>query len=417
MDVARPPRPRISAVGARIAGASVLVLLSVAAGFALLGQHAVHSVDRTTLVTDVVRRGALERSVEAAGIFAPEHLHVVSAAQAGTVAQVFVKPGSRVQAGSLVAQLENIELEEAVSASRAGLQVSRANLARAVAQARAEQLTQQTRLADERAQMQESAIQARTYADLHAQGLLPEMQYRNAQIDAKKAATDVAIDRAQVDAGSADAQAQIAAAQAQVQQAQEQLSAAQAQAAAMTIRAGASGVVQGVDVDAGMRIDQGAQLARIANDRDLKAVLQVPESEVASVRLGMPARVVVEGATMYGRIARIAPTAQNGTVAVDVQFASALPSGARAQANLDASILLARLPDVLSVARPAGAADDSTIEMYKIVDGGSRAVRVRVRLGTGSTDRVQVMSGLSAGDAVIVSDMSNYSNLAEVRLR
>lgn len=417
MDIVRPPRRRVPAARMRIAGTSVLVVLAAAAGFSLLRQHAVHSIDRTTLVTDVVRRGTLERSVEAAGIFAPEHLHVVSAAQAGTVAHVFVKPGSRVQAGSLVAQLENIELDEAVSAAQAAVQVSRANLARAVAKARAEQLTQQTRLSDERAQMQESAIQARTYANLHAQGLLPEMQYRNAQIDAKKAATDLAIERAQVDAGSADAQAQIAAAQAELQQAQEQLFAAQAQAAALSIRAGAPGVVQSVDVDAGMRIDQGAQLARIANDRDLKAVLQVPESQVASVRLGMPVRITVEGATMYGRVARIAPAAQNGTVATDVQFASALSSGARAQANLDGSILLARLPDVLSVARPAGAADGSTIDLYKIVDGGSRAVRVRVRLGTGSTDRVQVVSGLSAGDAVIVSDMSNYSNLAEVRLR
>ena len=74
-------------------------------------------------------------------------------------------------------------------------------------------------------------------------------------------------------------------------------------------------------------------------------------------------------------------------------------------------------PNTTSIARPAGASDDSTIDLFKAVDGGTRAVRVRVRLGQGSNDRVQVLSGISPGDTVIVSDMSNYQDQTELRLR
>lgn len=416
MDIVRSPRRQAPVAALRAAGVAALVLLAIGAVVLLARQHAVQAIDRSTIITDTVRRGTLERSVEAAGIFAPEHVQVVSATQAGTVERVFVKPGTRVQQGAVIAQLENVELDAAVGNAAAALAVSRANLDRAAAQARTDQLTQQAHYSDEGAQMRESALQASSYAQLHAQGLLPDMQYRNAQIEAQKDATDVEIDRSQVQAATAEARAQVAAARAQVEQAQEQLFAAQAQAAALVIRAGAPGVVQSIDVDPGMRVEQGAELARVANDRDLKAVLQVAESQIGAVMPGMRVRLNVEGSTLYGRVARIAPAAQNGTVAVDVQFASGSSSLARSQANLDGTILLSHLSGVLSLARPAGAADNSEIDLFKLVDGGSRAVRVRVRLGAGSADRVQIVSGLSAGDSAVISDMSNYSNLADVRL-
>jgi HlyD family secretion protein len=94
-----------------------------------------------------------------------------------------------------------------------------------------------------------------------------------------------------------------------------------------------------------------------------------------------------------------------------------LPPGDRPDANVDGTIVLAKLPDVLSIARPAGATDDSTIDLFKVVDNGARAVRTRVRLGRGSNERVAVLSGLALGDTVIVSDMSAYTDQTELRLR
>ena len=114
-------------------------------------------------------------------------------------------------------------------------------------------------------------------------------------------------------------------------------------------------------------------------------------------------------------MARIAPAAQNGTVAVDVSL-PVLPPGARPDANVDGTIQVSQIANAVSIARPAGASDNSTLVVFKVVDGGRRAVRVRARLGRGSNDRVQVLSGLAPGDIVIVSDMSSYLDQSELRL-
>jgi hypothetical protein len=130
----------------------------------------------------------------------------------------------------------------------------------------------------------------------------------------------------------------------------------------------------------------------------------------------MAARIDSGNGIRSGRVERIAPTAQNGTVAVDVTL-PVLPPGARPDANVDGTITITQIANAVSIARPAGTSDNSALVAFKVVDGGRRAVRVRARLGRGSNDRVQVLSGIAPGDVVIVSDMSNYLDQPELRLR
>jgi multidrug efflux pump subunit AcrA (membrane-fusion protein) len=130
----------------------------------------------------------------------------------------------------------------------------------------------------------------------------------------------------------------------------------------------------------------------------------------------MPARIDTGEGVIVGRVTRIAPAAQNGTVAVDVTFTRPLPPGARPDANVDGTIEIAKIPNAISIARPAGASDGSTIDVFKVIDGGTRAVRLRVRLGQGSNDRIQVLSGIVPGDTIVVSDMSSYLDQQQLRL-
>jgi HlyD family secretion protein len=417
MDVPRPRKRRLTAVLSSLAGLLVLAAALAWSVRTFTTAPTGTAVDRATIVTDVVRRGTLTRSVSAAGTFVPQRVRIASATQEGIVEHVFVRPGSTVTVGSPVAQISNPVLVERVTDAESQVAVARANIASARQEREANQLTRRAAIADAQAQAQETAIEERSMSGLIRQGLVPSLSYRKAQIEAEKARNDVAIDRAQLAVSAAGDDAKIAALNAQLAQAQAALEAARAQVAALTVRAGAPGIVQSVALDAGAHVAQGAELARIADQRDLKAVLQVPESALGSVAPGMPARLDTSGGPVMGRVERIAPAAQNGTVAVDVTFDRPLPRAIRPDGTAGGAIELARLPNVLSVARPANAADGAAIDAYKIVDGGVRAVRVRVKLGTGSSDRIQIVSGLAAGDTVIVSDPTPYAGAAELRLR
>jgi HlyD family secretion protein len=60
---------------------------------------------------------------------------------------------------------------------------------------------------------------------------------------------------------------------------------------------------------------------------------------------------------------------------------------------------------------------DSTVGLFKLVDGGKEAVRVSVVLGRASVNTVEIRKGLEIGDEVILSDMSASDNYDRVRLQ
>ena len=109
----------------------------------------------------------------------------------------------------------------------------------------------------------------------------------------------------------------------------------------------------------------------------------------------------------------------NGTVTVDVTMDEPFPpgSGARPDLSVDGTITLENLKDVLYVGRPVHGQSDSTIGLFKLVDDGSEAVRVNVKLGRSSVNTIEILDGLKVGDTVILSDMSAWDAFDRVRLK
>jgi HlyD family secretion protein len=416
MDVVRPKSGGLQR-GALIAvGGALLTVAAIVALIVLTHTGGGIAIDRSSLVTDAVKRGTLARSIEASGSFAPQEVHIVAAVQPGTVQAVLVKPGARVVSETPIAQLQNPDLDADVTAARSELEVAQANLVSAQQQARAAALAQRSSYAAARAQEAMDATALSAQGEMHREGYVADQTYLIARIKAAQSQEQLDVAHAQIDVDSAEENAKIVAARAQVTQAQAQLAAKEAEVASLTVRAQAEGIVQSVAIDPGARVDAGTELARVADQRDLKAVLQVPEGQVHSVTIGMPVRVDTGNGVADGSVARIAPSAQDGSVAVDVSFSAELPVGARPDLNVDGTIQLQTLRNVLSIARPAGAADSSTLSLYRVDPRTSLAHLTQVQLGVGSTDRIEVLSGLAAGDIVIVSDASAYGGATTLRL-
>jgi len=418
MDVVRDRgsmRPRRLIVAA---GIIVAILAAVYAVYALSHvRRAAVVVDRATVITDTVQQGTLVSSVDEAGTLQSESVRIVSGSQSGTVRSVFVRPGAIVSAGTPIAQLSNPELDVQIVDAQAVLSVAQATLQSARQQAIAAGLTQRSSVASASSQLQLAQINLTAESRLYARGLAASSEYQTAKINAAQAQRTVATAKAQVDVDASNQGAKIAAAAADVQKAQAELAAKRAEVSALTILAGGPGVVQTVDAQPGQLLAAGTAIAKVADQRTLKAVLKVPESQVHQVAIGMPATIDAGNGTVTGRVSHIAPSAANGSVDVDVTFTRPLPPGARPDLNVDGSIILSKIPNAISIARPAGASDNAETQLFKVVDGGSRAVHVRVRLGRGSANRMSVVSGLRPGDSVIISDMSSYDNQSEIRLR
>ena len=189
----------------------------------------------------------------------------------------------------------------------------------------------------------------------------------------------------------------------------------------LKVRAGVDGVLQTLgDTSAPLRVGQqmaaGANLARVANPARLKAEIKIAETQAKDIQRGQPASIDWRNGVVPGHVVRIDPSVQNGTVTVDVTLDGPLPKGARPDQTVDGTIELERLENVLYVGRPVLGQPDSTVSMFKVVEGGKAAVRVPVKLGRSSVSSIEILQGLQAGDKVILSDMSQWTEYERVRL-
>jgi HlyD family secretion protein len=416
MDVARAKTrglPRGAVVGI---AAVLLAIAASAALYSLTRAGGGIAVDRASVITDVAKFGTLQRSISASGALAPQEIHIVAAVQPGVVESVFVKPGAFVTTQSPIARLSNPDLDAAVVSARSAVDVARADLASARQEAKAAALAQRSAYTSAQAQEEMDITNVSGDAELHREGYIADATYHIAVIKAAQSKAQLGVAHAQIGVDAAEQNSKVAAAQAELDQAEAELSAKEAEVAMLIVRAHSGGVVQSVAVDPGARVDTGTELARVADLHALKAVLQVPEGQVQAANIGMPARIDTGNGAVVGHVARIAPSAQDGSVAVDVNFNGALPPGARPDLNVDGAIELQTLRSVLSIARPAGAPDNTSIGLYRLLPGGTQARFTQVRLGVGSADRIEVLSGLSPGDTVIVSDTSAYGGAPLLRL-
>ena len=169
-------------------------------------------------------------------------------------------------------------------------------------------------------------------------------------------------------------------------------------------------------MEVGQRVTPGTNLARVARPDKLKAELRIPETQAKDVALGQRAAIDTRNGVIPGHVVRVAPSATEGTVIVDIALDGALPPGARPNLSVDGTIEIERLPNVIYVGRPAYGQPNSKVEIFKLVKEDKEAVRVPVQLGKTSVNTIEIVSGLNPGDKVILSDMSAYDNQKRLRL-
>jgi HlyD family secretion protein len=185
---------------------------------------------------------------------------------------------------------------------------------------------------------------------------------------------------------------------------------------ALKVRAGVQGILQDLPVQIGQRVVAGTVLAKVARPDRLKAEIEIAETQASDVRPGQHAVVDTHNALVPGHVVRVSPAVHDGTVSVEVDLDGPPPRGARPDQNVEGTIELAHLEDVLTVGRPAVGGEGSTVSLFRLVDGGKNAIRTTVKVGRTSVDAVQVLDGLKPGDKVILSDMSQYDAVNRVKI-
>jgi HlyD family secretion protein len=413
LDIPRPPRSRKPIQTVYAAGAIAVVVL------ATLGLHglkpAAPRVDRATVWIDSVQRGPLVIQVRGPGTLVPERVRWISAVTAGRVERRLAEIGQEVKPETVLLVLSNPDVQlEALESERqlTAAQGDRVNLRTSL---ESQRLNQQGALAVARSEYLEARRNSIAAESLAAKQLISVMEAKRAQDRVEELSTRYDVEQRRLAVLTDAMGSQLALQEAQVGRLRAVTEFQRGRVRSMEVRAGASGVLQELTLEVGQWAQPGATLARIVEPGRLKAVLRIPETQAKDVAIGQPASIDTRNGVVSGRVARIDPAVQNGTVTVDVALQDELPRGARPDLSVDGTIEVERLKDVLHVGRPAYGQGNSSVGLFKLVEDRT-AVRVNVELGRTSVNTVEIRGGLQPGDKVIISDMSRWDGHDRVRV-
>lgn len=414
MDIARAPQKKTKRNIAIAGGVAALVIGTI--WISRLGP-ASPTVQRAAILIDSVTQGNVVREVRGPGTLVPEQIRWITAQSSARVERKAAESGERVAAGQVLLEMSNPDLQIQTMQAEQQVRQAQIELLNLKTSLRSSILTQEGVVAQSRTTNVSASQEANAADSLSQRRLISAFEFANKKAQADEASTRYRVEQERLQLQRNAIEAQIAAQSGQVAQLQAIAERQKNRLAALSVRAPEAGVLQDLLLQLGQWVPEGTTLAKVVQPGKLKAVLRIPESQAKDVVIGQTASIDTRNGVVTGHVVRKDPSAIQGTVTIDVSLDGALPAGAVPDLSVDGTIQIERLNNVLHTGRPAFGASSGQVGLFKLIEGGSYAIRVPVQLGRTSVNSVEILRGLSVGDQVILSDMSQYGAVERVRIR
>jgi macrolide-specific efflux system membrane fusion protein len=342
------------------------------------------------LDTVTVHRGDIQQTVDAAGKLQLHNYADTYAHIGGQVKEVLVAIGDTVKAGQVLLEITPTQQPTKVESNRA--QMARL----------------QADLADQRGQLDFAQLQFKRQTQLKAQNATREEAFESARMNASSAS-------ARVDAITA-----------QIHELEATLKIDEEARQQTQVRAPIAGTVVSLATRTGQMVaaaQPAVPLLRIADLSEMTVAARVAENDVTRLRPGMAASFTTPGYPgkhWSGKLRQVIPIPADGTgeqgkqafyiVLFEVKNADhELMSGMSAQVQF----LVAQARDALLLpANALGAPDDDGLYNVNVLDAVQHVSARKVKVGLHNEKQAQILSGLAAGDKVLVGPVPNWLPVA-----
>jgi multidrug resistance efflux pump len=397
-------------------GAGLLLVVIVTVALAKL-KPAAPTVEAATMYMDSVRRGDMVRDVRGPGSLVPEHITWISAQANARVDKLVAESGQSVKSGDVLLETSNPDQQiQALNAEQA-LSAAQAQLVQLSTSLQTANLAEEGIVATTHTQYVQATQDAMAADTLLAKKLISPFDYNNKKALAAELTTRVQIEKDKLKLMKSTIDSQIDVQKTQIKRLTDIAKFQETILASLSVRSPDTGVLQDLTLQPGQWVTSGTVLAKVVEPGKLKAQLRIPETQAKDVQIGQKASIDTRNGIIPGHVSRKDPSSVAGTVLVDVALDGPLPPGAVPDLSVDGTIVIEQLKNVLFTGRPASGAGTGPVGIFKVVEGGSAAVRVQVLLGRSSVNLVEIVRGLEVGDKVILSDMSQWDNVDRVRLK
>jgi HlyD family secretion protein len=353
-----------------------------------------------------VEKKSIEHIVTADAILFPLTQSAITPKISAPVKAFYVKRGSQVRQGQLLATLENRDLAAAAQDSKGAYDQARATYQTTTAATLPEEL-QKAEL-DANASKASLDAQEKIYKsrqELFSQGALPRKELDQGLVDYTNARNQYELAQKHLDALKkfGNQQGMLGAA-GQLESAKGKNLAAEAQLSYSEIRSPINGVVTDRPLYPGEMAAAGTPLLTVMDMSAVIARAHIPQNDAALLKAGDAASVAVPGKDkpVEGKVTVVSPALDPNSTTVEVWVEIANP-GAQLKpgTSVQISMVAKTIKDAIVIPKNAllNAADGTTSVMLAGTD--SRAHQKPVVVGISEGDDIQVVSGLNEGDKVV----------------
>lgn len=393
--------------------ATVIVALAIAWPSFRALSSAERSVPRERLRLATVERGHFVRDVAVRGRVVAAVKPTVYAAADGTVT-LQVQAGDAVAAGDVLAEVSSPELASALEQERATLQRLQSELTRQGIEKKKAELRNRQEIDLAQVDIVAAERELRRAEASWAERIISLRDYEKAGDDLSRARLDLAHaeQNARLESESLAFELQTRGLARDRQQLL--VSELERQVAELTLRSPATGTVGDLAVNQHAAVTRNQPLMTVVDLSAFEVEIEVPQEYADDLAVGTVAEISLGGSTHPGRIAAVSPEVQDNQVRGRVRFDPPVPQGLRQNQRVSARLVLESIDDALLVKR--GPFVDSGNGSLAYVVEGNLAARRPIRTGASSIAAVEILSGLEAGDTIVISDLAQFEGAGTVLL-
>jgi len=355
-----------------------------------------------------VEKTTLQRTVTAEAVLFPLQQSAIVPKISAPVKAFYIKRGSPVRKGQLLAVLENRDLAAAAQENQGAYNQAEATYATTTSAQLPEEI-QKAQL-DAQAAKQMLEAQQKIYSsrqELFQQGAIPRKELDQAGVDLTQARNQYQIAQKHVDALMATGKQQaLKSAAGQLQSAKGKYLGAEAQMSYSQIRSPIDGVVTDRPLYPGEMAAAGTPIVTVMDISQVIAKAHIAQPEAALLKVGDKATITVPGESdpVDARVTIVSPALDPNSTTVEIWVQAKNPKQRlKPGTSVQVSMVAQTIPDALVIPAAALLTGQDATTSAMVVGTDNRAHQKPVSVGIRQGDQVQITEGLQAGDHVVAS--------------
>ncbi len=354
------------------------------------------------------------------GRLKPKYQRYLTNTDTAMVEAIHVYPGTIVKKDTVILSLVNPQQAQRLSVARLELARQKASVNEQRINQQSELLERQANLAILKSELQSAELRVDAESKLIEQGIVSSLDYKRSVLNVAQLTERVSIEQQRL--------AQLKEMHLQRSKIQQELlsqfelnyQVEQHAFDQLQITAGIDGMLQELNVELGQNLVPGSRLAVVGSNKALKAELSVKQADAEKVALNMAAKVNTFSQASHSevdaKVTRIDPIVTDGRVIIELDLQGTLPANARPDLSIEGYVISNIIPNALTINVPQKAQAYSEATLFKLNPNTQLATPTNIEFGTLSDNQIQLLSGATVGEQLIISDLSKWQHLATIKI-